>query len=90
MIIARADEFPWININTIRINGIGGIGKNRIFGILDQSINFWEVPVLKRGLASILIKLFFLIFINSPFLTGNEPNPINGIKNNVVKIIDLI
>ncbi len=46
MIIARADEFPWININTIRINGIGGIGKNRIFGILDQSINFWEVPVL--------------------------------------------
>ena len=27
MIIARADEFPWININTIRINGIGGIGK---------------------------------------------------------------
>ena len=30
MITARADEFPWIIINTIRINGIGGIGKNKL------------------------------------------------------------
>ena len=46
MITLRAVEFPWININTIRINWIGGIGKNRNLGILDQSINFCEESVL--------------------------------------------
>ena len=90
MITARAVEFPWININTIRINWIGGIGKNRNLGILDQSINFCEESVLSRGLRSLQTKLFFSIFINSPLLTGKEANPNNGIKNNAVMIINLI
>ena len=90
MITARADEFPWIIINTIRINGIGGIGKNKNLGILDQLINFCEESALSIGFTSLLTKLISSIFINSPFLKGNEAEPINGIKNKVIRIINLI
>ena len=90
MITARAVEFPWIIINTIRINGIGGIGKNRNLGILDQSINFCEESSLSRGLTPLQTKLFFSTFINSPLLTGKAVCPISGIKNNITMIINLI